>query len=298
MNTIKLQMDNYFAGLNLSLIRRQIKNYGRLVLALDEETLSDISLSIANELNVSYDETRLSVLNGFLNDYINNEIGERTLFHCIIGACDKYSKDLPEYVLEISHKVLESIYDGSDEEHTCDCANCSNAECENSGAEAVTSYNLGTVMNGVLTGETTIMDGDVKVPLEVILTVANFMDSLNMEEAELKRAIKDGVFEGRIVETAKSEKVKEESEATSSEPKKTSDELNAEALKRAMELTERMSPGARKRMIEASKALKEIGIDVEGMITELITENSRRVGMELSQEEIATIISTVMNGSI
>lgn len=298
MNNIKLTMDNYFNGLNLSLIRRQLNSYRILVNILEEDTLSNLVDAITINLNVRYEGVRISVAMGFLNDYVSEEISECTLFHCLIGACDTYSNDLPEEVLRVSHMVLEAVYNGEFITGDAECENdCPDCKCEH---KKETSYDLPTIIKGILQGDATIMDGDTKVPGEVVLTVARFMDETGLDRDELINAISKGGFEGKVMDSKKATIIKvlksTDFSLSNVEPKQTL--IDKEAIRKAMKDTEKEKLGAFERMKKASEALEGIGVDVEGMLIKLVLEKAHAEGVSMTNTEAEVIVKAVMNGSI
>ena len=91
MNKIEFLMDKYFNGLNNNKLNNYLNTYGKLIEIVDEECLTSLANEIADELNVLYEDERAEILLGFLNDYVNGELSQRTLYHCLIGAGARYS---------------------------------------------------------------------------------------------------------------------------------------------------------------------------------------------------------------
>lgn len=300
-------MDTYFKGLNNKVLDRQLVNYGTLLKVVDESTLTDLATAIAQELGVIYNEENMCELQGYLADFVNNEISKRTLYHCIIGGCDKYSNDVPHDVVRISAMILSSVY-GMDEEDDatddvkegCDCANCDNKECANRGAKDVDQYDIPTIMEAIIEGKTDIRIDGKKVPYQVVLMVAELMDVTGLDEEELRLGLGMGLFDGKVVGRVNAkvqDEAKEEVEPEVEEKDEVKPELDRERIKEIIADIEKECPGAKER---AKKARAVLSIlcdeeDVDKRIIEISYNHLKGIGFDVTLAEVEEVYKIIMN---
>ena len=287
MNKIEFLMDKYFNGLNNNKLNNYLNTYGKLIEIVDEECLTSLANEIADELNVLYEDERAEILLGFLNDYVNGEISKRTLYHCIIGACDRYSEDLPEHVLRVSHLVYRDVYDNLEaDEHECDCANCTNCDCPNSGAEVAKEYDIPSIVRAIVDGKSEIIIDGEKVPYQVVLMVAELMDTTGLNEEGILVALKHGMFDGKIVEKVNKEELEEELEDDA--------RVDEEMVKRVIDEVEEDNPGLHALVRMCRDFMDKLGINIDKQVIETVVERAKKDGLEVSEEEVSKIYKLIV----
>ena len=141
-------------------------------------------------------------------------------------------------------------------------------------------------MRAIVDGKSEIIIDGEKVPYQVVLMVAELMDTTGLNEEGILVALKHGMFDGKIVEKVNKEELEEELEDDA--------RVDEEMVKRVIDEVEEDNPGLHALVRMCRDFMDKLGINIDKQVIETVVERAKKDGLEVSEEEVSKIYKLIV----